>query len=313
MKTTIVTIPNMISESDWQPLVALGEVEYIERDSITEEELLELIRDSKYLMLNYDVVKKLSEHFYQQITARKLPLKAISTDITGMTWAQSALAKNHGVRLLNTPRHSTLSVAEFSLTSLLLMIKKMHLSIHDQINNFDTKDYKNTVFEDQTVGIIGLGDIGTCFAKLAQGVGMKTIAWNRTKKNIAGVQQLDSLPELFEQADHISIHLKTTPETKKLITRDMFFSLRSGCVVNQADSKLINLDDVADAIEAGSISGYSGSLKSMVGHRISDLPQSIGFPPQAWFTDHSLSELRRIWVQNILDAEQGNYPNLVEE
>lgn len=105
---------------------------------ISESELLEQVKDIDYLLLNYDAIKSVSEHFYKTVKEQAYPLKAISADITGMTWAQPAVAKKYGVKLLNTPNYSTLSVAEFTITLLLLLIKKMHLAIDDKlkINQF---------------------------------------------------------------------------------------------------------------------------------------------------------------------------------
>lgn len=311
MKIKIVTIPDMISPTDWKPLTNIGEVAYVEKDKVSEKQLLEEIKDVDYLLLNYDVIKSLSENFYKQIQKQNLPLKAISADITGMSWAQPSLASKYGIKLLNTPNYSSLSVAEFAITSLQLMIKKMHLSIHDRMQGKESKEYKNSVFQGQTLGIVGLGNIGIKMAELAQGIGMKTIAWNRSKKQIKNIKLVNSLQELFSNSDHISIHLKTSPETESLITKKLLMSLRGGVVVNQADTKLVNLDDIADAIGAGKITGYSGNFINAKNHRLANMPEFIDFPAQAWFTDHSLQGLRRIWVENILLAESNKFPNLV--
>src|SRR5690606_6424572 len=99
----IVSVPNMISKSDWKSLEEIGDVIYLEKENISEVELLKEIQNVEYLLLNYDVVKKLSGDFYQSIKKNNLPLKAISTDITGMSWANPKDAHKFGIKLLNTP------------------------------------------------------------------------------------------------------------------------------------------------------------------------------------------------------------------
>jgi phosphoglycerate dehydrogenase-like enzyme len=109
-RTIVVTVPDMIGDSDLEPLRQLGEVRYHETDHVTEEQLAELCAGFDYLMLNYDVIKQLSADFYGHDNVRRL--RAISADITGMDWASPEHAEKNGVKLLNIPHYSTESVAE---------------------------------------------------------------------------------------------------------------------------------------------------------------------------------------------------------
>lgn len=140
---------------------------------------------------------------------------------------------------------------------------------------------------------------------------MKVRAWNRSPKHINAVEIVTDLGELFSQSDHISINLKTTLETKSLIKREHLFSMNGGYIVNQADRQLISFDDLAAAIKAGHVGGYSESLDKTVDRKLSRVKEVIPFPAQAWFTDHSLQKLRETWVKNIEQAIYGSYPNLI--
>ena len=84
-KTLVVTTPGMIDDVDLAPLRHLSEVDYRELAHIDESSLAKLCLGYDYLMLNYDVVKKLTEEFYVSPNVRSL--KAVSADITGMDWA----------------------------------------------------------------------------------------------------------------------------------------------------------------------------------------------------------------------------------
>lgn len=310
--TTIVTIADMIAPGDWEKLGEKSEVVYVERDKVTEDELLGIIAKSDYLMLNRDVVDELTEHFYQQIKERKLPLKAISTDITGMTWASPEIAKKHSMLLMNTPNYSTVSVAEFSLTVLLALIKKLNLVWQDRLAGKEEKPYKNDVLTGKTVGIVGLGHIGTKFAELLQGFGVKIIAWDRKEKNLPNITQL-SLEEVLEQSDYLSLHLKTADETIGLFDAKMLAHVKRGqYIINEADGKLVDNDALFEAIKSGKIGGYAGSNSAVAGTKLAKHENVLTFPSQAWFTDHSLNLLRQIWVGNIIATIDGNPENVMD-
>ncbi len=310
--TTIVTIPDMITSDDWQLLSKKSDVQYIERDKVSEDELLDIIAKSDYLMLNRDVVDELTDNFYKQIRERRLPLKAISTDITGMSWAAPEAAKKHGILLMNTPNYSTVSVAEFSLTALLFLIKKLNLVFQDRITGKEEKPYKNDVLTGKTVGIVGLGHIGTKFAELLQGFGVKIIAWDRKEKNIPNVTQL-SLEEVLRQSDYLSLHLKTADETIGLFDAKLLAHAKEGqYIINEADGKLVDNDALLEALNSGKVGGYAGSNSAVAGTPLAKHQNVIAFPSQAWFTDHSLNLLRQIWVGNIIATIDGKPENVMD-
>jgi phosphoglycerate dehydrogenase-like enzyme len=310
--TTIATIPDMIASDDWQKLGEKSEVVYVERDKVTEDELLEIIAKSDYLMLNRDVVDELTEYFYQRVKERKLPLKAISTDITGMSWASPEIAKEHAMLLMNTPNYSTVSVAEFSLTVLLALVKKLNLVWQDRVAGKEEKPYKNDVLTGKTVGIVGLGHIGTKFAELLQGFGVNIIAWDRKEKNVPNVTQL-TLEEVLEQSDYLSLHLKTTDETIGLFDAKLLAHVKDGqYIINEADGKLVDNDALLDAIKSGKIGGYAGSNSAVADTPLAKHENVLTFPSQAWFTDHSLNLLRQIWVGNIIATIDGKPVNVMD-
>jgi len=310
--TTIVTIPDMITSYDWQSLSKKSDVTYIERDKVTEDELLDIVAESDYLMLNRDVVDELTGYFYEQIKERTLPLKAISTDITGMSWAAPEPAKKHGILLMNTPNYSTVSVAEFSLTILLMLIKKLNLVLQDRLAGKEEIPYKNDVLTGKTVGIVGLGHIGTKFAELLQGFGVKIIAWDRKEKNVPNVTQL-SLEDVMEQSDYLSIHLKTTDETIGLFDAKLLTHAKVGqYIINEADGVLVDNDALLVALNSGRVGGYAGSNSAVAGTPLAKHKNVITFPSQAWFTDHSLNLLRQIWVSNIISTIDGKPSNKVD-
>lgn len=310
-KILIVTIDGMIEKEDTKPLESIGEIDWIVKEHIDEIELANIAKDYDYLMLDFDIILKLTEEFYKIVANSNL--KAISTDITGMSWAQPKLAKEYGIKLLNTTNYCTEGVAEYSIAQILLFAKQFHLTYKDYRENKDLVPRKTINFLNKTIGIVGLGNIGTRVAEIAKAFGMNTIAYNRTPKSIEGVKLVD-LETLFKESDFISIHLKTVPgETEGLITKDLLKLCKNTCFIeNQGDHKIVNNDDLVWALKNNIIAGY-GAVKDSKTKDLEGFDNAILFPANAWLTDESLDNLKRIWVNNIVEFDKGNIVNLVEE
>lgn len=308
-KTIIVTIPNMISKDDWKNLTDFSVVEYVEREKVTTEELLDIISGYDYLMLNRDVVDTLDAKFYQEIGKRNLPLRAISTDITGMKWANPEIAEKHEIILMNTPGYSTVSVAEFSLALLLMMVKGIYKVWQDRLDEKEEKPHKNDVLEGKTVGVVGLGNIGTKFTELLGSLDVNILAWDRKDKGLPRIKQV-SLEDVVIQSDFLSIHLATNDDTRKLFNEALLSKAKHGqIIINEADGEIVDNDALLMGLESGKIGGYACSNDAVKGHKVSDNPNVVAMPPQAWFTEHSLNQLRKIWVSNVISAISGSPAN----
>ena len=128
-RALIVTIDGMIEKNEIGALESFCEVDWIVQDNIDETELANRAKDYDYLLLNFDIVKNLSEKFYDIV--KDSNLKAISTDITGMDWARPKLAKEAGIALMNTTNYCTESVAEYAIMQIILFAKRVNLTYKD--------------------------------------------------------------------------------------------------------------------------------------------------------------------------------------
>jgi D-3-phosphoglycerate dehydrogenase len=105
----------------------------------------------------------------------------------------------------------------------------------------------------KTLGLIGLGGIGRETARIARGVGMEVIAWNRTPRPEAGVALVD-LDALLSRADVISLHLALNDETRGLLDARRIGQMKSGAIlVNTARGALVQEAALIDALERGHI------------------------------------------------------------
>ena len=109
----------------------------------------------------------------------------------------------------------------------------------------------------KTLGVIGLGGIGCEVAKIAHGIGMKVIAWNRTPRPEAGVP-LVNLDTLLSQADVISLHLALNDDTRGIIDAARIARMKRGVIlVNTARGALIEEAALIEALRSGQI-GHAG-------------------------------------------------------
>ena len=312
MKTLLIaTIPGMIEKTDTIRLSELCKIDWLIRNHIDEVELAQIAREYEYLMLNYDIVENLTSAFYDTVKGSKL--EVISADITGMSWAQPKLAKEAGIKLLNTTNYCTESVAEYAITQIMLYAKCFHLTYKDKAIGKTPEARKTINILNKTLGVVGLGNIGTRVAEIAKGMGFRVIAWNHTKKEIDGIEMVE-LEDLFRESDFVTLHLKTIPEkTVGIIDRKLLGLCKPNCFIeNQADGKLINMDDLRSALEENKIAGY-GATQNDDNQDLEKFDNVLLSPANAWNSDESMENLKEIWMNNILEYDKGNITNLVEE
>jgi phosphoglycerate dehydrogenase-like enzyme len=108
----------------------------------------------------------------------------------------------------------------------------------------------------KTLGLVGLGAIGTAVARLALAFGMRVRAHRRTRTpaQIAGVEVVNDLLALVESADHVVLAAPATAATRQLFTREVFAHMRSGAhVVNIARGTLVDQDALRTALDEGRV------------------------------------------------------------
>jgi glycerate dehydrogenase len=110
--------------------------------------------------------------------------------------------------------------------------------------------------EGLTMGIVGLGRIGTATARLAQAFGMQVIAYTRSATiSLAGVERVE-LDELFAQSDVVSLHCPLTPETERLVNRARLALMKpSAFLINTSRGLLVDEAALAEALNAGRLAG----------------------------------------------------------
>jgi len=105
----------------------------------------------------------------------------------------------------------------------------------------------------KTLGLIGFGGIAAEVARLANGIGMEVIAWNRTPKSHPGVTFME-LDDVLAKSHVVSLHLLLTDETRGMISRERIESMRDGAIlVNTARGAVVDEEAMIDALKSGKL------------------------------------------------------------
>jgi len=114
----------------------------------------------------------------------------------------------------------------------------------------------------KTLGLVGLGGIAAEVARIASGIGMRVVAWNRTPRRMDGVE-LVTVERLLAESDAVSMHLLLNDETRGFLSRQRIAAMRSGAIlVNTARGALVDEDAMVEALRSGSATPRSTSSRS---------------------------------------------------
>jgi D-3-phosphoglycerate dehydrogenase len=169
-------------------------------------------------------------------------------------------ASLRGVFVANCPGKNSIAVAELAM-GLILSLDRRIPENTDRLHagEWNKKEFsKARGLYGQTLGIAGMGSIGREVAGRAQAFGLRTIAWSRslTPRNAEAmsVDRAESVLELAEKSDIVTVHLAATPETKGLFGKDFFARMRAGAMfVNTARADLVDADALTAAIDTKGI------------------------------------------------------------
>ena len=169
-------------------------------------------------------------------------------------------ASEKGIYVANCPGKNTDAVAELAIGLLIAADRRIADALIDlRSGKWRKKEYgKARGLKDRTLGIIGLGHIGSAVAKRAQAMGMNVIAWSRSltpeKAKALGVGFCASLDAVAEQADAVSLHLALSNETRGIINSQFFDLMKTGALlVNTARSEVVDSAALKDALRSGRI------------------------------------------------------------
>lgn len=169
-------------------------------------------------------------------------------------------ATEHGVMVVNAPNANTISAAEHTMALLLAQVRRIaEADASLRAGRWDRKLFEGVELHGKTLGVLGLGKIGTLVAQRASAFGMSIVAYDpyvsAERARRLGVE-LMTLEEVFAVADVITIHLPRNSETEGLISASTIAMMKDGVrIINVARGGIVVEADLADAVISGKVGG----------------------------------------------------------
>ncbi|MFC7398100.1 hydroxyacid dehydrogenase [Chelatococcus sp. GCM10030263] len=185
-------------------------------------------------------------------------LRIIARHGVGVDAVDLAAATEHGVLVTTTGAANAAAVAEYTFALLLTLLRKTREADETMRAGLWHRDpLVGGELDGRTLGILGLGAIGSRVARQGLGFGMRVIACDRglTQSPIEGVR-LASRQELLETADIVSLHTRLTPETAQIINAAALAAMKPGAlIVNTARGELVDEPALIAALQSGRLGG----------------------------------------------------------
>ena len=202
-----------------------------------------------------------------------ISLKCICRAGAGVNHIPIKNATERGVVVFNTPGGNANAVKELVICGLLLssrgiiqghsFTKSLDIAVPSELSNLvetNKKNFKGTELKGKTIGIIGLGSIGSLVAQSVDSLGMKIIgydpnisidaAWQLPKE----VEKAENLKYLLSNSDYISVHVPLLDDTQNLISKDAIKYIKKGAkLINLSRGAIVNNSDVLHALETNKI------------------------------------------------------------
>jgi D-lactate dehydrogenase len=260
-----------------------------------------------------------------ELAAKKVEIIALRC--AGFNNVDFEAAKKHNIRVCRVPTYSPQAVAEHAMAMILTLNRKTHKAynrVRDQ--NFSLNGLLGFDLFGKTIGVIGTGNIGKAFARIAIGFGCKVLAFDVVidpQLELLGVEYID-LNTLFKESDIISLHCPLNENTKHIIdVQTLSVMKKNVMIINTSRGELIETSSVIDALKDEKV-GYLGIdvyeqeeklffkdlsadiIKDDVIQRLMSFPNVLVTAHQAFFTEEALTKIALVTLNNIQDLIQKN-------
>ncbi len=250
-----VIITDGLSDRGVDTLSGNADILVDRKPGLKEEELLTIIGEYDAL-----IVRSQTKVNAKVIAAGK-KLKVIGRAGVGVDNVDLNAATARGIIVMNTPSGNTIATAELTFAMMIALTRKIpqaHASMTS--GKWDRKSFEGTELYGKTLGIIGMGRIGSEVARRAIAFGMRVVAFDPflslSRAKQMQVELIEKIPDLLPLADYITVHTPLTPETKDLLNKNTLALCKKGVrLINCARGGLINEQDLFEALQNGQVAG----------------------------------------------------------
>ncbi len=242
-----VLISDPIAKEGIEILTKSG-FEVVEKTGMPADELIKVIPEFDAI-----IVRSATKVTKEVIEAGK-KLKVIGRAGVGLDNVDAETAKAKGIKVVNTPAATSISVAELALGMMFSAARMIpQATASTKAGKWEKKRFHGTELYGKTLGIIGIGRIGSELAKRAKALGMVVIAYD-PYVNSSDFGKIVDFDTLLKNSDFISLHIPKTKETAHLLNKSAFDKMKNGVIiVNCARGGVVDEDALYDALVSGKV------------------------------------------------------------
>ena len=247
-------------------------------------------------------------------------LKVVGRAGIGLDNIDVSAASRKGVVVMNTPGANAITTAEHAISLLLALSRHIPQATASlKAGKWEKKKFMGVEIFNQTLGIIGFGNIGQVVADRAQGLKMKVIVYDPflSKETMAkmGVEKV-TFDQLLKLSDYITIHTPLNKDTNNLLDKKAFQKMKKGVrIINCARGGIVNEKDLFTAIKQGKVAGAALDVfenEPPGDHPLFGLDEVIGTPHLGASTSQAQARVAEVIAKQIKDyLEQGIIKNAI--
>ncbi|MED4126748.1 D-glycerate dehydrogenase [Shouchella miscanthi] len=253
-------------------------------------------------------------------------LKVVSNLAVGYDNIDVNNAQLRSIQVTNTPGILTETTADLTFALILTTARRI-IEASNELRSGKWKTWSPFMLagmdvHNSTLGIIGMGEIGTAVVKRAKGFGMKILYYNRTRKKHLEEEHgivYTNLDELLQTSDFVSVLTPLTPETQNMITlNELKMMKKTSILINTSRGGIINENDLITALKSEIILGAGLDVYEQepipLDHQLLSLPNVVTLPHIGSASVQTRMKMWELAVLNLtIGLEGGTPPNLVQK
>lgn len=222
-----------------------------------------LTEENAHLYEKFDIISTFhTSDLSEKVIAKLKNLKMLATRSTGFNHMDIACCQKKKIVACNVPTYGRRTVAEHTWGLILTLTRRLYDAIHRTKHDgkFNIVGLRGMDVFGKTLGIIGLGEIGTTVMKIAKGFGMKVLVYTRTQDEELSheydFEYAKDLDDLLKRSDVITIHLPLNKHTEHIINTKNITNIKKGAyLINAARGELIDTDAILLGLNEGILEG----------------------------------------------------------